>query len=359
MSSEDDDDRGGSGVAVGPNRPPSVNRHAPPPHSSSPEYHDAPPSPPAYNIAPMDDEGDDAPLPPDTMAASHETEPKKKPAFVDKGEEAEDEDIDAPPPPEMMAAYFERGNSYKEEKRVVEDDYDDDDEEAPLPPEMIAASYEGIDAVDHREAREKAPEMIRVLEERLAPSSGAEEEVRIKQEIGRLHEIDNDRTSTTINDRGGHIDPSLLLDRTHYTATDERDGASTNISTQRGRGNETSLAASSRGQMETPIHTTDEGMLSPSRPRLSVDPKDRSLPLLEATLVQDVPNEPVYIYINSNSREDEPVYDAVPVRRGCWSRHNKKAVVLGSVLVAIAAIVTVVVATAGRRKEPPVSENNR
>ena len=69
-----------------------------------------------------------------------------------------------------------------------------------------------------------------------------------------------------------------------------------------------------------------------------------TLPLLEATLVQDEP--------------DEPVYDAFPLgdtQHGGgpdWSRKKYRTVNLGLGLVTIAAIITLVVLVTGRPKDP-------
>ncbi len=77
------------------------------------------------------------------------------------------------------------------------------------------------------------------------------------------------------------------------------------------------------------------------------DRNNQSLPLLEATLVQDVPEEPIYIYINTNSQE--PFYDAFPLSdpqdndaHGLL-RKNNRLIMIGLVLVAMAAIISAVV----------------
>ena len=92
------------------------------------------------------------------------------------------------------------------------------------------------------------------------------------------------------------------------------------------------------------ISPTEESMPSP---RPNFDRSQQSFPLLEATLVQDV--------------AEEPVYDAVPmpapevVAHG-WSRISLKlrVIFIGLVLVAMAAIVAVVVIVFGSLKEPPI-----
>ena len=79
-------------------------------------------------------------------------------------------------------------------------------------------------------------------------------------------------------------------------------------------------------------------------------------------LVRDSFNEPVYIYVNANARNDDErtVYDAIPVRSGWYSINKRTVIVLGSVtLVAIiAASVAVAVAIVKESpRQPPVSGN--
>jgi hypothetical protein len=85
--------------------------------------------------------------------------------------------------------------------------------------------------------------------------------------------------------------------------------------------------------------------MSPPRPHY--DCNNQSLPLLEATLVEDVPDKPVYIYINMNSQE--PVYDAFQLSdtqdndaHGLL-RKNNRLIIIELVLVAMAAIISAVV----------------
>jgi hypothetical protein len=104
------------------------------------------------------------------------------------------------------------------------------------------------------------------------------------------------------------------------------------------------LAGRDQGHVEIPILTTEELM---SLPWPHYDCNNQSLPLLEVTLVQDVPEEPIYIHMNTNSQE--PVYDAFPLSdtqdndaHGLW-RKNNRLIMIGLVLVAMAAIISAVV----------------
>jgi hypothetical protein len=148
-----------------------------------------------------------------------------------------------------------------------------------------------------------------------------------------------------MDNQEGLLDPSSLSDQQHPTASNVQVGTISISPTPQG-GNRPSLAGSDQGRVDVPILTTEETM---SPPRPNFDPNNQSLPLLEATLVQDVPKEPIYIYINTNSQE--PVYDAFPVSdtqnndAHGWSKISLKwrVVILGSILVAMAAIISAVV----------------
>ena len=78
---------------------------------------------PQSTFVPMDDENDEAPLPPETIAASFEDDANKS-ALMDEFNGATDQeaellrwetdDDEAPPPPEMMAAAFEKQRDEEE-----------------------------------------------------------------------------------------------------------------------------------------------------------------------------------------------------------------------------------------------------
>jgi hypothetical protein len=282
----------------------------------------------------LDEAEDDeaAPPPPGIVAASFEEEPGKpkliqddfvasgQDGLVDPRGEAEDDD-EAPRPPEMIAAYFER-KSYEEEKR----EEGDDDEEASRPPAMIASSCEHTDNVDQEAKRiflaliqDDAVAVPQVPEERVPSSHEVEENTRgIMQDIDRLDEIDNNQTPGNATNRVvGHHDTSLLLNQLHYTAINVQDGTFS-VSPTHQSGNNSSLVPSSQDPMSI---GTNQELIAPPRSGYT-DTNNQSLPLLEATLVEDV-------------------YDAFPVRHS-WLRNNYKAVILGTVLVAIAAIAAVI-----------------
>jgi hypothetical protein len=239
----------------------------------------------------------------------------------------EGEDDLAPSLLEMVAALFE-GHGYEEEKRE-----EGEEDEAPGPPEMVAASYEAIDNAD-QEAKKKSPHIFedvnnpQVLEEGVASVHETEVNINSTQDIiGSLHEIcGNDGTPATMDNLEGLLDPSSLSDQQHPTASNVQVDAFSITPTPQG-GNRPSLAGSDQGHVEVPLLTTEELM---SRAWPNFDPNNQSLPLLVATLVQDVPNNPVYdAFLVSDTQDND----------ACgWSKISLKwrVFILGSVLVAMA-----------------------
>ena len=239
-------------------------------------------------------EDDKAPGPPDMIAASFEAGYGYE---EEKLEEADGEE--APRPPDMNASSFE-GHSYKEEEKWEEGE----DDRAPRPPSMISAACGENDAADHK-AKKKPTKVIedgvdhQVPDKRTASAHEAEENITIRQEIvNRVMQqiseaFDNYGTPANTRNQGSLLDRSSSLNQSPFTASSVQVGASS-ISPTPQRGAEPSLVANSQGLGGITIHSTEDQM-PPHSPNF--DPSQQSLPLLEATLVQDVPNEPVYIYI--------------------------------------------------------------
>ena len=284
----------------------------------------------------IDDNGY-APVPPDMITASFEAGCGYKEEKLEEGDDKE-----APRPPDKVASSFE-GHGYEEEEKPEEGE----DDEAPHLPSMIASSCEENDAADHKatKATTRQPVMIdegvdsQVPEER---NDGTHMKQRKRQEIINrvMREIDeafdNDGTpaNTNTGNRGSRSDPSSSSNQPPFTASNVQVGAPSITPTPQRRDQRSlSLAANDQqGHVGMTIPPTEESMPSP---RLNFDRSQQSLPLLEATFVQDVP--------------EEPVYDATLVQRISKFR----VVVLGSVLVAMAAVVAVVVIVFGSLKEPP------
>jgi hypothetical protein len=105
--------------------------------------------------------------------------------------------------------------------------------------------------------------------------------------------------------------------------------------------------------VEISIRSTEESM---SPPLPNFDLSQQLLPLLEATLVQDVPEEPVY------DAFPMPAPEVIVINNDAhgWSRISFKwrVVVFVLILVAMAAIIAVVVMIAGSEKKPPSPMND-
>jgi hypothetical protein len=307
---------------------------------------------PSSTFVQIDEDFDEAPLPLETIAASFEDDGDKSdfisacygaPDREDELTQFETEyDVEAPLPPEMKAAAFEKQRD--EEDMLAECDDDD----APCPPVMIAVSYEAMDS-DDSVINKNAAEFIdhdtncQVPGGRIASLHEADESsISFVQDIGQLDERSNNETPATMNNQEVLLGPSLLSDQRRNIGVE--DGTFFITSTTQD-GNDAIFYASSQGQMEISSPTNQE-LIPPTR--LYGDPYNQSLPLLEATLVEDTPDEPIYdAFPLSDTQGDEPG----------WLRRNHKAVILGSVLVAIAATITVIVMIASRPTEasiPPI-----
>ena len=299
----------------------------------------------------IDDDGC-APVPPGQIAASFEGRGYEE----EKREEGEDDE--APRPPDMVAASFEAGKVYEEE--TLEED---EDEEAPRPPSMIAASCEEIDTADRKETK-KPPVSVaygvdpKVPEERTASAQEAEENIACTQDFVNIlmQEIDDvfnsDGTPANTGNHESLVGPSSSSNQPPSTASNVQVGAPSISLTPR-RGDEPSLDANGRGHVEISIRSTEESM---SPPLPNFDLSQQLLPLLEATLVQDVPEEPVY------DAFPMPAPEVIVINNDAhgWSRISLKwrVVVFVLILVAMAAIIAVVVMIAGSQNEPPSPMND-
>lgn len=225
-----------------------------------------------------DEEDDRAPLPPDVIAASFEA---VKPELIG------DDGAPVPDPEEQIAASFEGRGDDEEEREEVEDEC------APLPPETIAAAYKANDAADQEAAKRTGYHRL------ILPVN-----------CTNLHEVvDNDETHAATSNQGSPLNPSSSSNQQHSTTIGVRVGAFS-VSPTPLRGDEQSLPPPNSGQCRVVV--TISPNLESTSPRPNIH-RDHSVPLLEARLVPDVP--------------DEPVYDAYPMpdtqenvaRRG-WSK---------------------------------------
>ena len=252
---------------------------------------------------PWDEEDDCTPLPPDMVAASFEA---VKPKLID------DDDAPAPVP-------FEGRGDEEEKREEVEDEY------APLPPEMIAASHEGNDAANQEAA--KRTECHRLNQ----PVNCAD-----------LHEvIDNDETHVTTAIQGSLLNPSSLPNQQPSAATGVQVGAF-------------SITPPMRDDQPSLIIVCDDTIrpnLESISPRPNI-PTNHSVPLLEARLVPDVPDEPVYdAYPMPDTQEND-------ARRGLTKKGLYITLGLGS-LVFVAMASTIATLLSKSQREPDVEDPNK
>jgi hypothetical protein len=80
-------------------------------------------------------------------------------------------------------------------------------------------------------------------------------------------------------------------------------------------------------------------------PRPSIDPSHQSLPVLEGTLVQDVPDGPVYLAFPMNTNQD------IDSHRWLMRTRKYRVLIFGWVLLATAAIIAVAVVVSDNRNE--------
>jgi len=253
-------------------------------------------------------EDDYAPLPPETIAASFEA---AKPELI------KDIDDTSVPPGQIPAPCEGHGDEEAKEEEA-EDDY------APLPPEMIAVSYE----MDH-DANQKGPKKPEAIEGNVGTNINRTQDViSLFCESGTIMPENGTDSLPKIHDNIGtpvstELQPSL-------TSNDQVSVLSMTPTPQSQRGLNTNLP----DHVRMTIYPTPQ-LRSGSRP--SFDPSHQSLPLLEATLVQDVPEEPVYDAIPMDSAQDKYAHG--------WSTRARKyrCIISGLVFSAAASIIAVVV----------------
>jgi hypothetical protein len=238
---------------------------------------------------------------------------------VEKPEVIEDND-DASIPPEQIAAPF-----YEEEKQEeVEDD------EPPASPEMVALLYEGND-----DTKQEAKKKSEVIEDK----DGA----NINNAQGIINSINT--SGTFVPGIGTNSLPEVIdsssANITSSSTTNEQVGV-LSITPSPRNASDSSLPVSSQGCAEIAIDPTSEMMAGP---RPSIDPSLQSAPLLEATPVQDLPEEPVY--------DAFPISPTQDIDAHGWSRRYQKyrVIILGLVSVTTAAIIAVGVVVSDNRNE--------
>jgi len=251
-------------------------------------------------------ENDYDPLPPETIAALFEA---AKPKLIEDNE-------DSSVPPEQIPAPCERHGDEEEKEEEAEDDY------APLPPEMIAVSYE----MDH-DANEKGPKKPEAIEGNVGTNNNSTQDViSLFFESGTIMpENGTDSLPEIVDNIGTPVSTEL---QPSLTNNDQVSVLSMTPTPQRG------LNTSLPDHVSMTIYPTPQ-LTSGSRP--SFDPSHQSLPLLEATLVQDVPEEPVYDAIPIDATQDKYAHG--------WSTRARKYryIILGLLSITMTAIIAVVV----------------
>jgi hypothetical protein len=246
-------------------------------------------------------EDDGAPLPPETTAASFES---VKPEYI--------EDDNAPLPPEVIAASFEWYGEEESKKEEIEDYV------APAPPEMIAASFEVND-----NATQDRKQILDVIEDY--------DFSRPNIFSNSIPDISNHDETHTDTEYQGNVMDRLFSPNLQPQFTAHEQVGAVSVSPSPPEDYDPSLLTSSQGHEEVAIDSTPESMAR-------LPSNYQSLPLFEATLVHDEP--------------DEPVYDAVPIdltlENDTFGRSRKikkyRAILCGWFLLALSAVIAVVVA---------------
>ncbi len=307
---------------------------------------------------------DDALVIPEQIAApfdGHGDEEENREKFEDDNAQVHPEVIDslfeeaampeligddgAPLPPDVIVASFEGHGEKKEKREECEDDV------APRLPEMIAASYKDTGATD-QEAIKKPPVSMegavdpQVPEERFPSAHEAGENI---QNVHHLREdFNNHVTPDNTASQEFLSDPYSSSNLQYPTTSRVQVGAFATTPTPM-IGDEPSLAVGNQGHEEIAIYPTHE-LMSQLQP--SIDLIDDSLPLLEGTLVQDLPEERVYDAFPMNTTQDNDANG--------WSRRFRKyrVILFGLVLVTAAAIIAVVVLVSSDKKNEWAGSND-
>ena len=246
----------------------------------------------------IDVEDDYAPVPPEMLAASFEA---VMPELID--------DDYTLLPPDMVAASFEGHGDEEEKQEEVEDDW------APAPPEMVASSYEGND-----DTKQEAKKKSEVIEDKdganinnaqgiinfINTSGNFVQGIGASSLLNSMQNIHNlmDESRTFMSENGTDSIPQNVLNNETPLLTNMQPSSTNNeqfgalsITPTPQRDDDSGSPVS----VGITIYPTPEFMLGP---RPSIDPSHQSLPVLEGTLVQDVPDGPVYLAFPLNTNQD-------------------------------------------------------
>jgi hypothetical protein len=266
----------------------------------------------------VSDDDDGAPLPPETIAASHE---EAMSGFIRDGDDGEkrsqvevegDEDI-APQPPGMIAALFDRKNEEGEKWVEIEDN------SPPVPPKMTAAFYDLDTDIDTNETGKIV--LIEVSFDGIVNSAQNITDLIYGSGTFALG-IDTNPlpNGETPDNRGSLSNPTSSSNFQPFSVTGDEEIGAIAIDPA----SDTTLPISGQGRLEVATDPTPEMM---SGPLPSIYPSY----LPEATLVEDTPQEPVYDAFPLTLTEDNDAHDQ--------SRSLRKYAVIGLILLISAAII--------------------
>jgi hypothetical protein len=278
----------------------------------------------------------EAPIPPEMIVASYEVsdDAEKKPELIDdnNGGKVNNDGVsgnDAPLPPGAVAASFEKHEVEEEKWEEV------DDIEAPVPPEMIVASYESNAESDAKKALEmnRDNDFVCVLLEQTDPEevlNGARDEIF---ESGTVMPSTN--TAHSFPEIMRNNEAGRMFDSSSITPADRRC-------------DELNLLVRGQDDVGFTVDPNSDLML---HLQPNIDPSYRSLPLIEGTLVRDLP--------------DAPIYDAFPINpiqcsdSGGWFMRARKykMIIIGWVLLATAGIIAAVVMAIPPNANEPTESN--
>jgi hypothetical protein len=143
--------------------------------------------------------------------------------------------------------------------------------------------------------------------------------------------VDNEETPTVTESQGHIVDAPYSSNLQHSSSNHDQVGAFS-VTISHPVDNDLSFPASGQGQMGIAINFTHE--LIPRS--YSLTSNYQSLPLFEATLVYDVPEEPIYDAVRIDPTQDNDSHG--------WSRRVKKykAIIFVWLVLALVAIVALV-----------------
>jgi hypothetical protein len=263
-------------------------------------------------------EDDYAPLPPEMIAASFEA---AKPKSI-----KDNDDVSVPT--EKIASPFKGHGDEDGEPDEDEDDY------APLPPAMMAVSFEAT-----KPKLIKGNDYASVLPEQIAlPFEGhGDEEEKVEETEDDYAPLPPDIIAASYE----AAKPRLIEDYVNASVLTEQ-----NASPFKRLVDEEAKAEEAEDDY-APL--PPEMTAASTRPLLRIGPNKQPTPLLEAILVEDKPNEPVYDAIRIDPTQKDHAHG--------WSRKFQKLyrfITLGFLSITVASIIAIVVVASSGNQEQEI-----